>query len=168
MTDAELRVCRHLAKGMKLRLQMLKARLRVAVIKDDVLALALTGVCAADGDDIVAPHIRGQRIVRQLQMTDADKLATFRNVLKTTIAQTFDGWPSEHSVLSDCAAELERVIAPMADALMVIAASAVKRHQTPTAAWATMAAAFDTATAGKASEFAVRVVLHPPKVRAAA
>jgi hypothetical protein len=161
MTELELKVCRGLAKGLALRLRMLKARLRVLTVKDDVLCLGLTGTCSADGDDIVAPHIRGQRIVQQLQMTDADKLAVFRNCLKTAIARVFEDWPTKHDALPDCAAELERVIAPMAESMMQVAASCVRRRLKVSLAWGAMAAAFDEATAGKASEFAVRIVLAP-------
>jgi hypothetical protein len=51
MNEVELRRSRAVYKSLTVRLTMLKARLRTAVLKDDCLCLDFTsGRCSADGD----------------------------------------------------------------------------------------------------------------------
>jgi hypothetical protein len=138
MTPSQLVLCRRIVRGMKLRLGVVKQRLRTDVLVNDCLGL-------------------GGKNIGALMLSDADRVTGFGRVLDIIGTQAFDGWLDGVGI----AGELNAISEPLTDALKLAAANAISRHLTPAVAWGAMSAAFDKATAGKASEFAVRIVLAP-------
>jgi hypothetical protein len=63
VTPLELKRCRIIYRSLSLRMNIVRTKLRIAVIKDDVLCLDLKGGSSLDDDTVAVPaHIVGARI----------------------------------------------------------------------------------------------------------
>jgi hypothetical protein len=132
MTEKELVRCRAVAKQLRLRLQMLKARLRNIVIDQDVLGI-------------------GGKNFAVLMKTDSDRVAGLSHCFDTIATQTFDSW-----IGGTCQDELATILEPLKDELVQIAEDAIAQHQSPAEAWKEITGAFDV-TKDKIAGFAYRV-----------
>jgi hypothetical protein len=163
---ATLGLRRAFHSALAMRLRMLKAKLRMAVIQHDLLGLGGTNIAA-----------RVQR--------DADRLAAFDRWVGTTTSQVMSGiwleaavtraWiagrenatsavgaavyaPTPASATASARTELASLTGAMAYVVLWIAESAVVAHLTPSQAWKKLSAAFDSATKDKAVAFANRTI----------
>jgi hypothetical protein len=163
---ATLGLRRAFHSALAMRLRMLKAKLRMAVIQHDLLGLGGTNIAA-----------RVQR--------DADRLAAFDRWLGITTSQVMSGiwleaavtraWiagrenatsavgaavyaPTPASATASARTELASLTGAMAYVVLWIAESAVVAHLTPSQAWKKLSAAFDSATKDKAVAFANRTI----------
>ena len=152
--------------ALAMRLRMLKAKLRTAVIQHDLLGLGGTNIAA-----------RVQR--------DADRLAAFDRWLGITTSQVMSGiwleaavtraWiagrenaasevgaavyaPRPASATGSARTELASLTGAMAYVVLWSAENAVVAHMTPSQAWKKISAAFDSATKDKAVAFANRTI----------
>jgi hypothetical protein len=90
VTPTELKRSRMVHKSLTLRLGMVRARLRVQVVKGDVLCLDLKGGHALDDDTVALPaHVIGARIREQCLRSTADKLEGFTRCVDGIGQQVF-------------------------------------------------------------------------------
>jgi hypothetical protein len=134
VTSEELKHCRTVHRSLALRLDMLKARLRTAVLSDDLLGLGTNYL--------------------MMGRPKADRVAVFTECLKNQIAQTFDQWLDTSRVQD----ELDSIIAPMADNVIAVAGDGIARYLKPAEVWTAMSDAFDSATKDQIAGFAIKAV----------